>query len=557
MYLYSRMRGGKRYWYLRKKERVNGIPKVVLNQYLGTDEQLIQKLTHPDSKRLDGIEVQSYSFGTIAAFLTANEELGFTSTIERITKSRATALACLAFIAGRSEEPVSKNGMDEWFTQSALCPIVPGMPSLTCRSYLYHMDKLDDDTVRGITFRLAERMISMGHRPGTVFFDITNFSTEMQPKPDDELRRLARCGHAKDHNYQAKLVGLATATTEDHLPVFHDVFSGNENDSELFQDVVDSMVDHLLKLGVAADDIVFVFDKGVNSKDGWGALAGKKVHFVSSLKRVQVSDLLLRPLSSYETLYETEQDEVIKAFRVDRTVMGISGTIVVAFNEASQKRQELDYERAKERFLTGCRNIAQKMSKPHRGRKSTIQSVTERIEDLIPKKWRGVFKYHVGSTLDDGFRQFSVTSWIVKEKEESLRTGFGKTVIFTDRKDWPDEKIARAYFARSAMEEDYHVLKDVLLMPVMPIFHRLDTRIRVHAFLMVMGLLFYRWVQLRVKEKTDVNIPINRLARSLYGIRLSELIDTETERVKFVLERTSDEKARLIKALGLARWVPK
>lgn len=550
VYLYSTVRKGRRYWYLRKKERVKGVPTVVLNKYLGTDEEIIQRL-QGGADRLEGIEVQSYAFGTIGAFLAADRELGLTQTIAEVTGSRATALACLAFIAGRSEEPVSKNRMGEWFDRSVLAPLIPGMPSLSCRSYLYHMDKLPDDAVRTITFRLAQRMMALGHRPSTVFFDTTNFSTEMQPAPDDESRQLATPGHAKDFNLQAKIVGLATATTAEHLPVFHEVYPGKENDARLFQEVVDTMVDQLLKLGVASEELVFVFDKGMTSEAGWQALVRKQVHFVSSLKRVQAADLLQRPLRSYRAIYTTEQGEEIRGLRIPREVLGISGVIVLTYNASARKRQEKDYERAKRRFLTGVEEIAAKMSKPHRGRRSTVQSVTERIEDRIPKKWRGVFKYHVGASLDDGFTRFTVRAWVETKKEKILYAGFGKTVIFTDCKDWDDEKIVRTYFARSSMEEDYHVLKDVLLMPVMPIFHHMDTRVRVHAFLMVMGLLFYRWIQLKVK------MPIDRLARELSTIRVAALMDAGTKRVKFVMERLTEEAAPVAAALGLAALVPK
>ncbi len=134
------------------------------------------------------------------------------------------------------------------------------------------------------------------------------------------------------------------------------------------------------------------------------------------------------------------------------------------------------------------------MSKPHRGRRSTVQSVTERIEAVLPPKRRGVFKYRVGATFEQDPPKFTVTARVDAKKEAEVKEGFGKTVVFTDRVDWTDEKIVRTYFERSAMEEEFHVLKDGLLMPVMPIFHRLDKRIRVHAFLCVVGLLFYRWI---------------------------------------------------------------
>lgn len=79
------MRYGTRYWSIRKKERVNGKPTVVLNKYIGTDQQLIEKLLSGEVSRLEGIEVDAYSFGNIAAFLAADQELGLTSIIESVT----------------------------------------------------------------------------------------------------------------------------------------------------------------------------------------------------------------------------------------------------------------------------------------------------------------------------------------------------------------------------------------------------------------------------------------------------------------------------------------
>ena len=185
-----------------------------------------------------------------------------------------------------------------------------------------------------------------------------------------------------------------------------------------------------------------------------------------------------------------------------------------------------------------------------------MQSVTERIEDALPPKWRGVFKYRVGATLDQDPPRFTVTGWVDPKKEAELKEGFGKTVVFTDRVDWSEEKIVRTYFARSGMEEEFHVLKDVLLMPVMPIFHRLDKRIRVHAFLCVVGLLFYRWIQRRVEVVTGEGVPIGRLSRWLDEIRVAALLRRGSRKAKVVLEKQDAERAALVKALQLDRFVP-
>ena len=92
------------------------------------------------------------------------------------------------------------------------------------------------------------------------------------------------------------------------------------------------------------------------------------------------------------------------------------------------------------------------------------------------------------------------------------------------------------------MEEDYHVLKDTLLFPVMPIYHRLDKRIRAHVFMCVMGLLLYRYIQWKVEKATGERVPIGRLAATLGRIRLGGLIASngDGKKVRFKLEQMGE-----------------
>ena len=94
----------------------------------------------------------------------------------------------------------------------------------------------------------------------------------------------------------------------------------------------------------------------------------------------------------------------------------------------------------------------------------------------------------------------------------------------------------RTYFARSSMEEEFHVLKDVLLMPVMPIFHGLDKRNRVHAFLCAVGLLFYRWIQRLVEEATKERVPTATLAGRLDWIQVVAMARPGAQKVRVVSE---------------------
>lgn len=569
------------HYYLRKTGRVDGKPKVLFNRYLGTADQIFEKiragggfLANPDE-----FELMSFQFGTVAAMAAANAELGLTDIVRDVTGSESTANALLSFMCGRSEEPLSKNAMEEWSRHSALKLLKP-LPSLSCRSYLRYMDKLAPEQVKSISFKIAERLIQMGHNPSIVFFDTTNFSTEQQPPRDEEERKdegrlLPRAGHAKDHNNQAKLVGLATATTAgpSYIPMIHETFQGNENDAALFQKTINSMIETLTKLGVKCQDLCFVFDKGMNSENGFTALAGSGVHFVSALKKNQSRELLSVPLSDYGKTYVTENGEEIMTFRGKNTVtiMGVSGIVVVAYNASAARKQSEDYESAKKRFVEGCTEIAKSLaaayatSEKHRkGRPPTVEGVNRKVFALIPDKWRSLFRFQVGSTLDsDG--KMTLTHWIDEKAERERKKSFGKTAVFTDLRGWSDEKIVRTYFARSGMEEDYHVLKDALLLPVMPIYHRLDKRIKVHVFMCVLGLLFYRYIQWKIEKEAGERLPMGRMVSLLRRIRLGGLILTNKEKqkgrewrkIRFKLERLENKQEQLIvKALQLERFVP-
>jgi len=547
-------------YYLRRTERVNGKPKVVMNLYLGTAEKILE-LVQGGGLAKEEFELVSFQFGTVATIARVDVELALTETVREVTKSDATADALLSFVCGRSEEPVSKNAMDEWSKRSAI-RFLRALPSLSCRSYLRYMDRLTPEHVRAISFRIAERLVQMGHDPSIVFFDTTNFSTEQQPRGDDE-RTLPRAGHAKDHNMQAKLVGLATATTNSpsYIPIMHETFPGNEQDATVFQKTIGSMIETLTKLGVKCEDLCFVFDKGMNSQPGFTALAGSRVHFVSALKVNQVREFLSMPMTAYSGKHVTAQGEEILTLRGKDalTVMGVTGSVVVAYNASAEKRQSEDYESAKKRFLGGCREIAGSLaaasSGQRRGRPPTVEGTNRRVMGLIPNKWTKVFRFRVGNTLDSNGK-VSLTYWVDKRSEGERRKSFGKTTIFTDMAEWSDERIVRTYFARGGMEEDYHVLKDVLLLPVMPIYHRLDRRVEAHVFMCVLGLLLYRYIQWRIEKETGERIPMGRMASILRRVRLGGLVVKGSHRVRFKLERMGEEEAKIVKALQLEEFVP-
>jgi hypothetical protein len=69
--LTKKLIGGRPYYYLRECRRVNGKPKIVWQEYIGTPQQLVVRLTRPEPQ-----EAVIREFGAVAAAFDMAEQLG-------------------------------------------------------------------------------------------------------------------------------------------------------------------------------------------------------------------------------------------------------------------------------------------------------------------------------------------------------------------------------------------------------------------------------------------------------------------------------------------------
>jgi len=412
------------------------------------------------------------------------------------------------------------------------------------------MGYLSDDRMRAITCGLCQRLASLDHHTRHILFDTTNFSTEMQPY-DDLERRLARKGNAKDKRYGNNIVGVAVAVTDEGIPLPLGVYPGNWNDHQVIDWLIDDIVQRVEEIGSKPQQIALVIDKGCLSQDLVKKIRGK-MHLVGSLKRGDCPKLIKIPLSRYTKLYTTGKDNDVLGYRATKKTLGRVFTVVVSYNPESQQKQQREYENAKQRFLTEAKKIQTSLVPGRRGRKPTQESIRNRLMDVIPKKWRTVFKFHVGTTLE---KHLDFKAWVVKECEDEFKEGFGKTVVFTDDPTMTSEDLVKTYMSLWMVEEDFKFLKNRLLIPVTPINHRLDLPIKVHVFLCVIGLLFYRYMLRKLKDEEDLSLP--QLVHALEDIRVGVLVAKDTLKVRHVVEEMDAVEARLFNCLKMARFVHK
>src|SRR6266496_4594539 len=111
---------GRPYYYLRECQRVNGKPKIVWTEYIGTRQQLVRRLTNPAP---DHIIIRE--FGALVAAFDIAQQLDIVAIIDRHVPKRGDQgpsvgeyllIACL----NRCVSPCSKAKMGEWYDKTVL-----------------------------------------------------------------------------------------------------------------------------------------------------------------------------------------------------------------------------------------------------------------------------------------------------------------------------------------------------------------------------------------------------------------------------------------------------
>lgn len=544
VHLHKKKIKGRTYYYIRETRWVDGTSKV-WQKYLGSVEKIREVFER--CGQAPSVRVSSFEYGKIAAFLKISDELGFVESVNRNTsKKKIDGLSVgeymLLIILGRSNGPLSKEATARWFDESFLKYLWRFPHKLNSQNLLNNMDFITEGSMRRIEEDLAATMIQNGITPTTIFWDATNVFTYIE-----NGEKLTRKGKSKEKRYDKNLVAFGIAESDENIPLMHETYPGNVSDAKIFPEIIDKIVERLRHLEIDTEDMTLVFDKGNNSEDNINKIL-KDMHLVGSAKHNQVRRLLEVPLSEYIFLYKNSSGNDISGYRSKHTLFGQEFTVVVTYNPGSHKKQKKKYEGNIEKILTGLEELKKKSEKKHgRGRRITKKGLYTNANRIIPDDLTRIFKFeiHVGERPTFEY-------WIDDAAEQEFKTTFGKIAVFTDFHDMSSVDIAQTYFAKDIVEKDFEFLKDKFLIPVPPFYVRKDGRIRVHVFLCVTGMLFYRYLARKVR---DLELSIKELDHQLEGIRVAFVRDKNTNQVSLVVEEMNTTQAKLFSAMRLGDFL--
>ena len=394
-------------------------------------------------------------------------------------------------------------------------------------------------------------LIEAGLMPLMFLIDQSNWFTYAENFK--KMQELLQRGHNKKHRNDKNQVGVGLAVSEENIPFLHETYAGNIHDAKIFPKIIDTLVWRLTKLKVDTEELIVVIDKGNNSKDNIHKVLSK-MHILGSVNLDQLKDLLNIPVSKYKYLYTNSKGNKIYGYRItNRSLFGSEFTLVMVYNKSTHNRQKQTYERGKAKTLEGLKDMKRRLES-NRGKGRDKASVEREIGDIVLKDLRPVIKYEVGD-IPNGKKKPTLKYWICEEEEQNRYDKFGKTAVLTDLKHWQSTRIAKPYNSKYLVEDDFKLMNDVLIVSIGPINHYTDDMIRVHVFLCVMGMLFYRYLSWKVRKLKFKN-SIKQLIKELEDIRVAFVKDKEhAKKAHIIIEEMTPKQARLFSVLDLGKFI--
>ena len=514
------------YYYYVESKRVNGRPKLVNQKYLGTAKKLMESAISTE-KPLERHALYSNiaDFGAVTLIFDIADRLGITEIIDSTLPKRKQGASVGTYILtasiNRATAPSSKSGLSEWYANTCL-PVVTGhKPAIFTPQNFWNNTCISAENVDRMEEAILKKIMDTYNIDTThIIYDATNFFTYIDTLQDCKLPKR---GHDKAKRTDLRTVGLSLMVSPDFaIPLLHETYPGNRSDSMEFPVMIEKLKARYETITKRTSDVTIVFDRGNNSEANIDLLeSGEyKFHYVGGLKKNQAQEMFAIDRSEYKPL-KSNALEGQSACRREMKVYGRNLTVVIVYNPNLEKGQMqgilLNWERtAKKLFDLQKKLVRRANGEITRGKKPTIKNVTSAVEKILKVEYmRDIFRYKV-MEIDGNVRLAYESS---EDQFERIRYEYlGKTVLFTDRKDFTNEQIVTAYRSAWHVESAFRQMKNTKHLTVRPIFHWTDEKIRVHIFSCVLA---YRLCSLLIKELSDKGVPtcINRLIDEMAGIK--------------------------------------
>src|SRR3954452_6773286 len=343
----GKRRGNRTYYYLVESARVDGKPRIVSQQYLGSAAEVAEKLA--GAQAATPVRSQHKRLGDLAAVWSVLDRLGVTEVIDAVVPRRGDAgatvgtylaLAC----AHRGVAPCSKLGFADWWATAA-GPRWVKLPAaaLNHRRFWEAMDRLGEADLRAIETEIGRRIVTeYGLDLSGLILDMTNFATYIDSGNDKAP--IAQRGKAKQKRVDLRLVGLGLVVTRDGaVPLISHAYPGDRPDVTQFPRLLDELTTRFRHLADSVQELTLVYDAGQTSTANHEHVEAARIGFVGSLPPSDHPDLLAIGRTRYR---KVDPDRFPGLTFVDTTVtaLGVTRRAVVTHSTTLHTAQSRGFD---------------------------------------------------------------------------------------------------------------------------------------------------------------------------------------------------------------------
>jgi transposase len=519
----GKRRGKHTYYYLVESARVDGEPRIVSQQYLGTAQEVMARLSGAAAG--EPVRSQHKRFGDLAAVWSVLEQLDVVRVVDEVAPRYANAAASVGtYIAlatvDRVVDPCSKLAFADWWATTAGQRWVKvADAALDHRRFWDAMGRLGEAELRRIETELGRRMVvEFGLDLSGLVLDMTNFATFIDTGND--RASIAQRGKAKQKRADLRLVGLGLVVTRDGgVPIVSHAYPGDRPDVTQFSAVIDELVARYRDLTERVASLTVVYDAGQSSHDNHAVVEASGIGFVGSLPPSDHPDLLAIPRSRSRPV-DTDRYPGLTCVDTTVTALGATRRAVLTHSPSLHAAQSRGFDQT----LAKARGrLAVLQAKLARGKTRRDRPAVEHdIAAILNPRWVGQV---ITTTLTGADPAELRLSWRTDTRARNRleERVFGKRILFTNRDTWPVAEVVAGHRSQSEVASGFRQLKDPQVVSFSPMHHWTDSKIRVHVFYCVLALAVAHLLR-RQAEHAGLHLSVRELLAELEGIQETVLL---------------------------------
>jgi transposase len=513
----KRRADGRTYYYLVESARVDGKPRIVSQQYLGSAAEVAAKLAGASTGT--PVRSQHKRFGDLAAVWSVLQRVGVAEVVDAVVPRRGDAAATVGTYmelatANRLVEPCSKAAFADWWATTAGPRWVRiSDAALDHRRFWEAMDRLGEADLAAIEAELGRRMVAEFNLDlSGLVLDMTNFATFIDSGNDRPP--IAQRGEAKQKRMDLRLVGLALVVTRDGgVPLLSHAYPGDRPDVTQFTTVIETLLARYRDLCTEVSSLTVVYDAGQNSADNHDLVESSGIGFVGSLPPSDHPDLLAIAKRRYRTV-DADRFPGVRCVDTTVTALGVTRRAILTHSTTLHAAQSRGFDQTLAKALRRLGDLADRLARG-KTRKSR-DAVQAEIATICKPRWvnEAITTTLTGTSPAELRLTFATNPTGRAALQERI---FGKRILFTNRDDWTTADIVAAYRSQSEVEAGFRQMKDPHVVSFSPMHHWTDQKIRVHVFYTVLALTVAHLMR-REAQRAGHDLSVRALLHELSGI---------------------------------------